>query len=90
MLAVSGYYDGQSVRFLEDVPIQKNQRLIVTIMDEFVEDKAVVPNDTSNSKRAAFERLEAWRKKNEDFFGEGFDWKQEVRAGINEKYGLVD
>ena len=88
MEAVAGYYDGKSIQFLERVPIRKNQRVIVTVMDEFVEDKVVAGNGVSNNKRAAFERLEAWRKNNEGFFGADFDWKQEVKDGINEKYGV--
>lgn len=66
MEAVAGYYDGKSIQFLERVPIRKNQRVIVTVMDEFVEDKVVAGNGVSNNKRAAFERLDAWRKNNED------------------------
>ena len=37
MLAVQGYYDGVAVRPLEKMPAKPNQRVIITIMDEFVE-----------------------------------------------------
>lgn len=37
MLAVQGYYDGVTVRPLEAITAKPNQRVIITIMDEFVE-----------------------------------------------------
>ena len=37
MLAVHGYYDGVAVRPLEKITAQPNQRVIITIMDDFVE-----------------------------------------------------
>ena len=40
MLALEGYYDGSSVRTLEKIHAQKNQKLIITILDEFIEEKA--------------------------------------------------
>ena len=44
----------------------------------------------AKKKTEAFERLEAWREKNKEFFGADFDWRREVEEGIREKYGLVD
>lgn len=38
MLALEGYYDGETVRTLEKINVQKNQKLIITILDEFVEE----------------------------------------------------
>ena len=37
MLAVQGYYDGVAIRPLEKIAAKPNQRVIITIMDEFVE-----------------------------------------------------
>ena len=37
MMAVQGYYDGATIRLLERITAKPNQRVIVTIMDEFVE-----------------------------------------------------
>ena len=37
MLAVQGYYDGAAIRLLEKITAKPNQKVIVTIMDEFVE-----------------------------------------------------
>ena len=37
MLAVQGYYDGTAIKPLETVIAKPNQRVIITIMDEFLE-----------------------------------------------------
>ena len=37
MLAVQGYYDGTTIKPLEKISAKPNQRVIITIMDEFVE-----------------------------------------------------
>ena len=37
MLAVQGYYDGTAIRPLEKITARPNQRVIITIMDDFVE-----------------------------------------------------
>lgn len=36
MLAVQGYYDGAIIQPLEKIQARPNQRVIITIMDEFV------------------------------------------------------
>ena len=38
MLALEGYYDGENIQALEEIHAQKNQKLIITILDEFVEE----------------------------------------------------
>ena len=35
MLALQGYYDGNTVQTLEKIQAKKNQKLIITILDEF-------------------------------------------------------
>ena len=37
MQAIQGYYDGVSIRPLEKMTARPNQRVIITIMDEFVD-----------------------------------------------------
>ena len=90
MIALAGYYDGTAVQLLEKANLRKNQRLIITVMDELTEPESTARNARAKAKSAAFERLESWRKKNRDSFGPDFDWKKEVRDAINEKYGLAD
>jgi len=41
MLAVSGYYDGAIIQPLEKFNAKPNQRVIITIMDEFVAPDAI-------------------------------------------------
>lgn len=38
MLALQGYFDGNMVQTLEKINAKKNQKVIVTILDEFIED----------------------------------------------------
>ena len=37
MVAVQGYYDGTAIRSLEKIDAKPNQRVIIAILDEFVE-----------------------------------------------------
>ena len=39
MIAVKGYFNGMHIEPLEDLEIQPNQKVIITVMDEFVEPK---------------------------------------------------
>ena len=36
MLALQGYYDGQKIQTLEAIQAKKNQKVIITVLDEFV------------------------------------------------------
>lgn len=44
MLALNGYYDGKQIQTFEQVHAKKNQKLIITVLDEFIEEK---PQKTS-------------------------------------------
>ena len=37
MVAIQGYFDGAEIRLLEKLDAKPNQRVIITIMDEFIE-----------------------------------------------------
>ena len=37
MIAVQAYYDGNSIKPLEEITFKQNQRIILTVMDEFVD-----------------------------------------------------
>lgn len=50
MLALQGYYDGNSVQTLEKIQAKKNQKLIITILDEFMEE---VPENEKHSARGS-------------------------------------
>ena len=45
MLAVQGYYDGITIKPLEKIIAKPNQRVIITVMDEFVESNTAVLSD---------------------------------------------
>lgn len=38
MLELEGYYDGENVQTLGEIHAQKNQKLIITVLDEFIEE----------------------------------------------------
>lgn len=37
MLAIQGYYDGVAIHLLEEMTAKPNQRVLITVMDEFVD-----------------------------------------------------
>lgn len=41
MFALQGYYDGNVVQTMEKIRAQKNQKLIITILDEFIEETSM-------------------------------------------------
>lgn len=53
MLALRGYYDGNSVQVLEEIQAKKNQKLVITILDEFMEEE---PEDQAYSARGSLSR----------------------------------
>ena len=53
MLAIHGYYDGLSFQPLDPPPAKTNQRVIITIMDDFIE----TPKDASKERAAKAKRL---------------------------------
>ena len=38
MLAVKGYYDGKEIKLLEKIDAQPNQKVIITVVDELVDE----------------------------------------------------
>ena len=46
MIAIEGYYDGQKIMPIEKVDLKLNQKVLITILDEFVEpEQALCKND---------------------------------------------
>ena len=37
VLSVKGYFDGTSIIPLEEIPVKQNQKVIITVLDEFME-----------------------------------------------------
>lgn len=42
MTTIAAYFDGRSVQILENVPLKRNQRLLITVLDEFFDTEAGV------------------------------------------------
>ncbi len=65
MLAVQGYYDGVSIKPLEKLIAKPNQRVIITVMDEFVEPQAPVNKKGLRGVLAEYAKTELIGKKKE-------------------------
>lgn len=77
MLAVNGYYDGTTIRALDSINAKKNQKLIITVLDDFMDDNRVeTARKSSKGVLAAYANPEYMEQ-------EHMAWEQAVR----EKYG---
>jgi len=47
MLAIKGYYDGTSFQLLENVQVNKNQKVIITVLDEYIGNKKNIPQTSA-------------------------------------------
>lgn len=78
MIALRGYYDGNRIQSLDKVYAKKNQKLIITILDEFVEEHTL-ENPKKQSARGLLskyanpalqkEEETAWEKAVEEKYG---------------------
>ena len=48
MVSLEGYFDGSTVKTLEKINAKKNQKLIITVLDEFMEE---TPGEDSYSAK---------------------------------------
>ena len=74
MLAVQGYYDGVTIKPLEKITAKPNQRVIITIMDEFVEPVAPVRKKRMRGVLAQYAKPELRKK----VHGHALWWKNMV------------
>ena len=58
MLALQGYYDGNMVRTLEKIHAKKNQKLIITVLDEFMDESDSKDADLGLREKEQY----AWEK----------------------------
>ena len=80
MIAVPAYYDGTNIKPLEAISIKQNQKIILTIMDEYVD---VEPNTTAEStSMQAFQNLQKYRKQGK----EPIDYRKELTDILGERY----
>lgn len=45
MTTVNGYYDGTAIQALEKIVAKPNQRVIITILDDYIEENKTKPHD---------------------------------------------
>ena len=62
LAAVKGYYDGESIRTLEKVNARKNQKVIITILDEYVEDEKHSVAVTARGMLAEYANPALWEQ----------------------------
>ncbi|MFQ7337960.1 MAG: hypothetical protein ACLROW_16105 [Roseburia faecis] len=64
MLALQGYYDGNMVRTLEKIHAKKNQKLIITVLDEFMDESD--SKDEKNQREGYWLNMQipAYKRKN--------------------------
>lgn len=76
MLALQGYYDGNTVQTLEKIQAKKNQKLIITVLDEFIEEE---PENKIHSARGSLAEYAKPELMNEE--------KSAWEKAVIEKYG---
>ena len=57
MQSVHGYYDGQAFQALEQTTVQENQKVIITIMDDFVEGRKKKKDLSPEEREALIKKL---------------------------------
>ena len=62
LIAVKGYYDGESIRTLEKVNAHKNQKVIITILDEYVEDEKHSAAESARGMLAEYANPALWEQ----------------------------
>lgn len=77
MQALQGYFDGNVVKILENIKLKKNQKLIITALDEFLEDTP--KEDVKKSARGILSKYA-----NKKLIKEG---KKAWEKAVMEKYG---
>ena len=78
MVSLNGYYDGNTVQTLEKIHAKKNQKVIITILDEFTEESSskIRTTESARGSLAKYANPSLWRK-------EETAWEEEA----GEKYG---
>lgn len=62
MLALQGYYDGQKIQTLETIHAKKNQKVIITVLDEFVEEMPVEKGQSARGMLSEYADTGLWEK----------------------------
>lgn len=88
MLAVQGYYDGVAFQALEETKVLPNQKVIITIMDEFVQKPSVTEEERIKKMKALRGSLARYAIKDGRSIDEIMELESKAweRAAV-EKYG---
>ena len=62
LAAVKGYYDGESIRALEKVNARKNQKVVITILDEYIEDEKHSVPESARGMLAEYANPALWEQ----------------------------
>lgn len=62
VLALQGYYDGQKIQTLETIQVEKNQKVIITVLDEFVEEMPVRKGRSARGLLSEYADTGLWEK----------------------------
>lgn len=62
MLALQGYYDGQKIQTLETIQAKKNQKVIITVLDEFMEEKPAGKGHSVKGLLSEYADTALWEK----------------------------
>lgn len=62
MISVPAYYDGANIKPLEAINIKQNQKIILTIMDEYVDVEVEVHPTVISKSMQAFKAPKKYRK----------------------------
>jgi len=64
MVSLNGYYDGNTVQTLEKIQAKKNQKVIITILDEFIEESypKIRTTESARGSLAKYANPKLWDK----------------------------
>lgn len=62
MLALQGYYDGQKIQTLEAIQAEKNQKVIITVLDEFAEEMPAKKEHSARGLLSEYADTGLWEK----------------------------
>ena len=78
MLAVNGYFDGIAIKPLEKIIAKPNQKVIITIIDEFLEQNEIEPQKGLRGVLAKYANKELAKKE-----------KTAWESSVKEKYDNI-
>lgn len=62
MYSLQGFYDGTTFQTLEKVSVQKNQKVIITVLDDFQEEKTSSKNSKAFASLSKYANPSLWNE----------------------------